>query len=133
MDQISTYTLISYLVSLLLIPKVLVTKKRHSVSTVAWILAIVLLPFVGCVLFLFFGINRVERRGEHKLRSNMSLARRLPSLSEHQLLSNEFDDPGAEVLSRVAQRVGGTFVTTGNTVEVLPDTHATLWMIEQAV
>ena len=51
-----------YLVTLLLMPIVLLQPRRNSSATLAWMMAILMLPFLGAVLFLVFGINRVERR-----------------------------------------------------------------------
>ena len=55
-----------YLLTLLLVPFVILQRRRQSVATVAWIMAIVVLPYAGSILFLLFGINRVERRAALK-------------------------------------------------------------------
>src|SRR5580658_425154 len=51
-----------YLLSLSLIRWVLLLKQREPTSSVAWILLIIALPILGGLLFLVFGINRVERK-----------------------------------------------------------------------
>ncbi|MCY2968636.1 MAG: PLDc N-terminal domain-containing protein [Planctomycetota bacterium] len=67
-----------YLVTLLLVPIVVLQKRRQSVATLAWIMAIIMLPYVGSVLFLFFGINRVERRAALKQAARRRLDALLP-------------------------------------------------------
>ncbi|WP_228030905.1 PLDc N-terminal domain-containing protein [Gimesia benthica] len=48
MDWITaTISLTGYLITLALIPHILLQKKRHPVSTVSWILSILLLPGLG--------------------------------------------------------------------------------------
>ena len=53
-------TVLGYLLSLVLIRWVLIAKNRQPVSSVAWIMAIITLPYLGGLLFLLFGINRVD-------------------------------------------------------------------------
>lgn len=130
---VSVATIVGYLLTFLLIPWVLLTRKRNSVSTVAWIMAIIVLPYVGCMLFIIFGINRVERRALHKQMSNVSIARRLPELSQYELIPGEGLDTQQERLMRLAKRVGGTRPTFGNNVDVLADTNQTQALIEQAI
>lgn len=130
---LSGVTIVGYLLTFLLIPWVLLTRKRNSVSTVAWIMAIVVLPYLGGMLFIIFGINRVERRAMHKQMSNISIARRLPELSQYELIPGEVLDTQQERLMRLAKRVGGTRPTFGNKIDVLADTNQTQALIEQAI
>ncbi|HUE12696.1 MAG TPA: PLDc N-terminal domain-containing protein, partial [Planctomycetaceae bacterium] len=53
---------LAYVLTLSLIRWVLLLKQREPTSSVAWILLIVVLPVLGGLLFLVFGINRVERK-----------------------------------------------------------------------
>ena len=126
-------TLSGYGLTFLLIPRVLLIKKQYPVSTVAWILAIVLLPYLGGLLFLFFGINQVHRRATHKQQSTQRISRLLPALSQYQLIPGEGLNPQQQRLMRMAQHAAGTVPTFGNQVELLADTHRTLGLIEQAI
>lgn len=124
---------LGYLLTLVLIRWVLLTKKRQPASTVAWMIVIIMLPFLGGVLFLIFGINRVERRAAGKQQAGRIIARSFPALSQYQLMPRESHNPQQERLMRLAHRVSDTVATVGNKVELLVDTNRTLGLIEQAV
>ena len=128
-----TVTVLGYLLTLVLIPWVLLLKKRQPVSTIAWIVSIVMLPGVGGLLFLFFGINRVERRAFRKQLASRVVSRHVPELSQHQILSAEVKDAQQQRLIRLASSISGTVPTMGNRIEVLADTNRTLGLIEQAI
>lgn len=130
---IGALTLCGYLITLILIPNILLQKKRHPSSTISWILTILLLPGLGGILYLFFGINRVQRRSLSKERSNRSLAPKLPQVIQNQLLSSESYLPFNQNMMRLAQNVGHTVPTFGNHVELLTDTNRTLGLIKQAI
>tara|TARA_R110002111_G_scaffold209173_1_gene273118 strand:+ start:15079 stop:16509 length:1431 start_codon:yes stop_codon:yes gene_type:complete len=126
-------TLCGYLITLALIPTILLQKKRHPVSTVSWILTITLLPGLGGIIYLFFGINRVQRRSLSKEKANKSLAPKLPQVVQNQLLSSEDYLPLNQNLMRLAQNVAHTVPTFGNHIELLTDTNRTLGLIKQAI
>lgn len=122
-----------YLITLPLIRWVVLTKKRQPMSTVAWILAIILLPYLGGVLFLFFGINRVERRRETKKAARRNVAVHLPSFVDRHDSNSPPLNEAQTHLMLLAQRVSGTVPTPGNGIEVLADTNLTLRRIELAI
>ena len=125
--------ILSYGLTLLLLPVVLLFKKRQPVSSVAWMLTIVFIPIGGALLFLLFGINRVERRKASKLRSTEKLAEQRPQYSAPQRLPRDEDLPETRRLMRLAQRLTDTWPTEGNDIELLTDTNRTLGLIEQAM
>jgi cardiolipin synthase len=134
MDYLSTALIVGgYLLTLLMVPWALFQKRKQSVSTLAWITVIVTLPYVGGLLFLLFGINRVERRAALKLASRQEIGRVVPGLSRFQLLPGEALHPQVQRLLRLADRVASTKCCFGNSVEILPDTNRTLGLIEQAI
>ncbi|QDU51003.1 cardiolipin synthase [Gimesia panareensis] len=134
MDWITAAVTISgYLITLALIPHILLQKKRHPVSTVSWILCILLLPGLGGIIYLFFGINRVQRRSLSKERANQSLAPKLPQVIQNQLLSNDEYLVVNQNLMRLAQNIAHTVPTYGNSLELLTDTNRTLGLIKQAI
>ena len=126
-------TLLGYALTLLLVPRVVLIKKRNPVSTIAWILAVILLPYLGGLLFLIFGINRVERRAAHKYQSSRTISGRLSELSQFQLMVEEGLTPQQQRLMRLTNSVSGMHPTFGNRIEVLDDTNRTLGLIEQAI
>lgn len=121
-----------YLLTLLLIPRLLLQNKQ-SVSTVAWTILIILLPYAGALLYLVFGINRVERRLAHKYESSRRIGPLLPELTHYQLLPGEGGDPQRRRLMLLANRLGSTRPTLDNRIELLNDTNKTLGLIEQAI
>ncbi len=133
-DARAVVSLVSgYLFTLLLIRWVVLTKKRQPLSTVAWILAIVLLPYVGGILFLFFGINRVQRRRETRQAARRSVLDHLPPLPGTDAAAPLGLNVIQAHLMRLTQRICGTSPTEGNRIEVLADTNVTLRRIEVAI
>jgi cardiolipin synthase len=123
-----------YFASLLLIRWVLLLKKKAPASSVAWIMAIVGLPLLGGLLFLVFGVNRVERRAMGK----KALARRrlgpnLPELSQYQVLTGEGRTELQTRLMKLTNNVNPLFPTFGNRIDVLDETPRTLALIEEAI
>ncbi len=126
-------SLLGYGLTLLLLPVVLLFKKRQPVSSVAWMLTIVFIPIGGAVLFLLFGINRIERRKASKQRSAEQLAEQCPQQSEHDRQPRDADRLETRRLMRLAQRLTDAWPTFGNDIELLTDTNRTLGLIEQAL
>ena len=126
-------SLLGYGLTLLLLPVVLLFKKRQPVSSVAWMLTIVFIPIGGAVLFLVFGINRIERRKASKQRSAEQLAEQCPQRAEHDRPPHDDDRPDTRRLMRLAQRLTDAWPTCGNNIEILSDTNRTLGLIEQAL
>lgn len=127
---------VDLLLAALLIPWVLFVKNKYPVSTVAWILAIVLLPYVGGLLFLFFGVNRVQRlaqRRSGKEQAARAIGRSLAPLAPFAHLPGEALDPEQERLRRLATRVAGTHAAFGNRIEILSDTNRAMGLMEQAI
>ncbi len=122
-----------YLCTLPLIAWVLLENRRSPASSVAWVMAIVLMPYFGAVLFLSFGINRLERRAPRKREATMTIGSNLPQVSQYQLLSGRELTPLQSSLMKVAGRVSETMPTVGNDVELVSDTRRTLGLIEQAI
>lgn len=131
--EVTLLTVIGWLMQLLLIPSLMLDRRKHPSSMTAWLMAMISLPIVGGVLFLLFGINRVERKARRKARASRVISRGLPELSQYQYLPDEGLSHQQRELLRTANRVSETVPTTGNKIEILSDTRATLGLIEQAV
>jgi cardiolipin synthase len=129
-----TITALGYLLTLFLIRWVLLLKKREPTASLAWIMAIIGLPVLGGLLFLVFGINRVERKaiGEKQARRRV-LGPNLPELAQYQVLPWGSSDTLQDRLMLAATRVNLMPATFGNRIEVLDQTPRTLALIEQAI
>src|SRR5258708_30161050 len=124
MDYLSPSLVIGgYLLTLLLVPYAFFQKRKQPVSTLAWITAIVTLPYLGSLLFLLIGINRVERRAALKLASRQEIGRRIPALARFQLLPGEALDPQTHRLLRPAPPDTPTPCWFANSVALLSNPH----------
>ena len=122
-----------YVLTLALLPVVLLTKKKQSVSTVAWVMAIVTMPYFGAFLFVVFGINRVGRRLRGKQAATEKVVRTLPQLSRHHHLHHDHLNDTQKDLRRLAERIAGTHATVGNRVQLLIDGLRTFQEIADAI
>ncbi len=126
-------TVFGYVLTLTLLPVVLLTKKKESVSTVAWAMAIVMMPYVGAFFFIMFGINRVGRRLRGKQVATEVVSRALPQLARHHHLHHDHLNETQRELRRLAERVTGTHATVGNRVQLLIDAERTFQEIADAI
>lgn len=90
--------------------------RRPTGSTIAWLLAIVLVPYVGVPLYLVFGGRKLRQRSAAKPRLG---ARSAP--------------PPADPLVRLLCASGAAPPTEGNAVELLPDGEAAYAAILRAL
>jgi cardiolipin synthase len=124
-----------YGLTLLLIRWVLLTRRRHPISSTAWILTIVLLPYLGGVLFLFFGINRVQRRKRRRRAILAAMGPHRPQLQDCTVAIDECPDLNETQrrIARLVARVEGSPLTRGNEITLLNDTNVALRRIEEAI
>lgn len=130
---VGTVTVLGYALSLLLLPVVLLTKKRWPASTVAWLMAIVFMPVIGGVLYLAFGTDRVTRRVSRRRTTSRLLNRSLPALTLASLDPRAQWTEAQRQLIRVARRVAQTNPTDGNRVTLFSKTSDAFAAIEAAI
>jgi cardiolipin synthase len=63
--------LVGFLIGVILIARVL-TQKRSPTGTLAWLLAIILIPYVGVPLYLIFGGRKMKRQARRKTGLDLS-------------------------------------------------------------
>ncbi len=126
-------SIFGYVLTLALLPVVLLTKKKQPVSTVAWLMAIVTMPYFGALLFVVFGINRVDRRLRSKQAAARKLSHTLPQLSHHHHLHHDPLDETQRELKRLSERISTTRATVGNRVQILIDANRTFDEIAAAI
>ena len=124
---------LGHLLTFLLLPSVLMKKKRQPVSTVAWVLVIALVPYLGGLFYLIFGINRVERRTASKRRAAEIIAGHLTELGQYHVMVDEITDERSRQMARLACKLSVTRPTLGNSIEIIPKTTQTLAEITDAV
>ena len=125
--------LLGHLLTFLLLPSVLMKKKRQPVSTVAWVLVIALVPYLGGLFYLIFGINRVERRTASKRRAAEIIAGHLTELGQYHVMVDEIPDERSRQMARLANKLSVTRPTLGNSIEIIAKTTQTLAEITAAV
>ena len=125
-------TVVGYVLTLALLPVVLLTKKRQPVSTVAWVMAIVTMPYFGAFLFTVFGINRVQRRVLRRRAASQNISRMLPELAGHRVGDDSLNRTQQDLL-RVAERVANSRATVDNRIQLLTDARQTFDEIESAI
>ena len=130
---LAVLSVLGYLLTLWLLPVVLLTRKRESVATVAWVMALVTMPYLGAFLFLVFGINRVGRRVESRLAAIRNVSRSVPQLAGHHHLSESRLNETQRELWQLAERVAGTRATVGNRVQLLTNARLTFEEIAAAI
>lgn len=134
MNELRFFSLVlGYVVTLLLIRWVVLSRRRHPAATVAWILAIIILPYLGGLLYLVFGINRVERRAARIEAASRAIGPHLPELTQYRLGSGFRLNDQQLRLMKLASTGCGTAPTAGNQIELLVDTNVTFRRIEVAV
>lgn len=130
---LAVLSVIGYLLTLILVPVALLTKKSQPVSTVAWIMAIVVMPYVGALLFVIFGINRVGKRLRGRKAATELVSRTLPQLARHHHLHQDNLNDTQTELRRLAERISGTHATVGNRIQLLIDAGQTFVEIFEAI
>lgn len=113
---------IGFMVGVVLIAHVL-TQKRTPSGTIAWLLAIILIPYVGVPLYIMLGGRKMKRRAAKKMTTSLTSASprmNIPRTQVDELLESHGIPPATE----------------GNLVDILTDGqdiyHRLLSMIDEA-
>lgn len=106
------------LIGLLFVPLVLIRKKQ-PVSAIAWVLAVVFIPYLGVLFFLVFGASQVKRRLRRKF-SHRARFLKLWGLSKDPSLGSSTVPAWAD-MDRFTFRVGGSPPCDGNAVHFYKD------------
>jgi len=134
-------TILEWLIRVGMVPVVVLRKRKPSVCT-AWLLLVFFLPWVGLILYVLIGENRLGRRRAVK---------RLRRLGEYEQArephpeppdgasalgqdtasgdaegGGDAETPATAILGRLAQAVGGFRPARGNEVAFLSDTDETI-------
>lgn len=97
-------------------------RKRDAPSVVSWVLAILMLPALGALLFFVFGLDRVPRRLKRKLAHREALPELVPGASTGTFADEkEGGRAGWEGLCALAEHNGAPPVRGGNAVTLLAE------------
>lgn len=126
-----------YVLTLLIIPRVLLSR-REAGATLAWLLTIVFLPYLGAALFLLIGRTRVRRRTRRRRRARLELQRHVgeiageaPHEPEPAALSGL--PPAARDVAALTCAVSGDPLLAGNRVDVFVAGQAAYDAMEAAI
>ena len=111
------WLLLDLIIIAVLIPTVIL-QRRESGATLAWILAIVLVPFVGLLTFWLFGTTRLHLRRRKRRRIEAQLAPALQKLQAH----SPTNPPAVELppsLLQLAEKLDEAGPQPGNEVTLL--------------
>ena len=100
--------------ALVLIPRILL-ERRHPGATVAWILAVGLIPYLGVPLYFLIG-GRMVRRVSREKHWSMTAVNGGPDPSGEAAIL-----PGCRKITRLLMRSGAFQLTMGNKIRVLDD------------
>jgi cardiolipin synthase len=134
---LDTIVLILYLLTFLLLP-VVITKKKRPSSAIAWIMAILFLPFIGAFLYLLVGTERITNKGGQKFASNMSFRTKLADL-KGTWASKVLPDASSKLsegirdIMRISSELSLFAPVGNNEVKILVDAEETYQNMEEAI
>ncbi len=102
-----------------------IMRKRNYSTTMAWLLIILFVPFLGYLLYLFFGENRLPENRLRRMRQSRELYLSLPDALQR-YLQDDWQGENALYgsLHRLAQRSCGIPALRGNTIEFITEPKA---------
>lgn len=126
-----------YFLTYLLLP-VVITQKRRPASALAWIMAILFLPFIGAFLYFLVGTERITDKGKQKLASNLKLRKKLADLKETWASkklpegSDRFSE-GVRDIMRISSELSLFAPVSNNEVKILVDAEETYKEMAEAI
>lgn len=101
---------------------IILLENREPEKSIAWLLALLFLPFIGFIFYLFFG-HDWHKRSYQQRRLHHALAHE--RLLKRKQLANQITHlpPVEQTVRLVDATVSGWVPTSGNTVRILTDAH----------
>ena len=107
-------------VVILVVAAVVISSNRRPAAAIAWILAIMLLPVIGLVLFLVLGTRKLPaKRREAQSLVTERIRERVPSLDA--VGHRDQWPPWLESTARLNKNLGALPMVGGNSIRLLPD------------
>ncbi len=107
-------------------------EKRSPVSTLAWILALIALPYVGFLVFFFFGPRRVTRKRLKHKRARAQVSPTTPMTGGSEPPPPQ-QDPRVEQLMALAKKAGEPPPGRCDEVKIFHDASSAYDAIEKAI
>lgn len=107
--------LAGYAITIISCVAVVLKENRNPIRSIAWVIALVFLPIVGLVFYLFFGRSL---RGEHMI-SRMNKRRIISHMAPvHVDISTREITPTAKNLIKLGRTINSSFYTENNEIEI---------------
>ncbi|MBV7387806.1 cardiolipin synthase [Pasteurellaceae bacterium TAE3-ERU1] len=105
--------------------RILLRDDLEPSTRLAWFVVLVIVPYIGTALYLFFGENNIGRRFSTEYRTLFSqLREHYPTLISHQRQSeNVIHEPYRPAFAYAAS-INGFHTLTGNHAELMADAHS---------
>ncbi|KAA5545930.1 cardiolipin synthase [Roseiconus nitratireducens] len=123
---------VAYLLTWGLIPWVLLKPTVHSSAAIAWIMAIIFLPFIGPLACVLFGSTRWERHSERKRFSSAHIDHRMPERTVDFKIPDTQLHPWGSI-ARLTQKSTGMQVLDGNAIELSANTNTTFQRMKEII
>jgi len=111
-----------WLVYVLLLSAWILLQKREPIATLSWLLSLILLPYIGFLIYHFLGPTRIKRQNLKRSKARAGL---MP-LTEANLADN------ADALMRLNAATCGLAPSSAQHVDLLENGAATYAALEQA-
>jgi cardiolipin synthase A/B len=136
-NGLSSSTLVAVLVfayfcTWLLLPWVLLKRRVHESAAVAWIIAIIFVPFVGALLCVLLGNRRWKQQSVRKRQASKKIVEAVAGQHQEFRVSGECLGRMSP-LADLAEQMTGVSATKGNQIQHLPDTEASLEALEEII
>ena len=127
----------NFLLAIFVIASIL-RRQKEPTAMLAWVFAIVLMPFAGSILYWLVGSTRIHRKA-HRRRKR--IAHLVSRVKRHTRDRAGGDDREAEqrlpddlaTVERMTRRLLGVPATSGNQVHVYEEANATYYALEEAI
>jgi cardiolipin synthase len=119
---------VAYLIAMI---GVIILEKRSPISTIAWILALAMLPYVGLIMYFFVGPHRVRRKRMRHGRSSAEVRAALAADVAHHPL--DLTVPHRGQLATLAVRASGSLMSTAKRITVLGGGKECFDAIEESI
>ncbi len=122
-DAATVYLISEWAIRLVMLP--VVVQRRRPPAALAWLVVIFAVPWVGLVLYVLVGGQRLgwlRRRRYHHITAAIQRVDRLSAVAEY-AVHPEIDERFGP-LENLAQNSGGSPILAGNDVEVIAETDA---------
>lgn len=109
----------------------IVLQKRSPISTLAWVMTLVLMPVIGLIIYRIFGPQRIKRQSLRRSRSEDAFMRK----EDIQTLLAQHETPPVwgRLHSTLIERTCGLPMSSCHTAQFLRNGHATLTALIEAI